>query len=103
MALGKDLTEAVLADWRQAPVSDQVKAMLGFLETLTLVPESLTAADLVPLRQVGISDQAIRDAAAVCAAFSTITRLADSFEFKLRDARELETDAKFLLKMGYNS
>jgi alkylhydroperoxidase family enzyme len=102
LELGKDLTDAVLADWRTAPVSGKVNAMLGYLERLTLEPDALTPADLEPMRAAGISDQAIRDASAVCVAFSMITRLADSFDFKVRDARELAIDAKFLLKMGYD-
>lgn len=75
--------------------------MLGFLETLSLTPESIGPADLQPVREAGVSDQAVRDAIAICAAFSMIVRLADSFEFKLRTPVEMAKDAGFLLKFGY--
>jgi alkylhydroperoxidase family enzyme len=75
--------------------------MLAFLEKLSLAPDDLTAEDAEAVRQAGISDAAIQDAVAVCVAFSMITRLADSFEFQLRDAREMAKDAGFLMKFGY--
>lgn len=99
--LGASLTEAVLADWRTAPVPDKLRAMLGFLEILTLTPEAIGPADVLPVRALGVSDQAIRDAIYVCAAFSMIVRIADAFEFKLREPAEMAKDTGFLLKIGY--
>jgi hypothetical protein len=50
---------------------------------LTLRPDDLTRADLDNLRAAGVVDAAIRDAAVVCALFSTITRLADTLDFAI--------------------
>ena len=55
--------------------------MLRFLEILTLRPDDLSRADVDALAAAGVDDDAIRDAALVCAVFSMITRLADTLDF----------------------
>ncbi len=52
--------------------------LLGFLEKLTLDPEGLTADDIAPLREQGVSDEAIEDAIVVATAFNGMDRLADN-------------------------
>jgi uncharacterized peroxidase-related enzyme len=93
--------QAVLDDWRAAPVDARTRAMLGFLEQLTLRPDTVGAADIAPLRQVGLTDAAIEDAIHVCTLFSVYDRLADSLEFDVPDARAFEQGAKMLLRRGY--
>ena len=78
-ALGEEIWQAVVDDWRTAPVRPELTATLVFLEKLTLRPEELTPADADAVRAAGVSEQALRDAATVCALFSMIVRLADSF------------------------
>ncbi|MEX2178775.1 MAG: hypothetical protein WD801_08710 [Gemmatimonadaceae bacterium] len=97
----EQLVRAALDDWRTAPVEPNVRAMLGFLERLTLTPEAVTAADVRPLRGAGISASAIEDAIHVCALFSIYVRLADAFEFDIPDAAGFQTSATMLLKRGY--
>ena len=75
--------------------------MLGFLEKLTLAPESVTAADVRPLREQGLSDSAIEDAIHVCTLFNVYDRLADSFQFDIPDAKGFDISASMLLKRGY--
>lgn len=75
--------------------------MLGFLEKLTLTPETLSAGDVVPLRRAGLSDGAIEDAIHVCALFNVYDRLADSFEFDIPEQEGFEQGATSLLKRGY--
>jgi alkylhydroperoxidase family enzyme len=55
--------------------------MLGYLEAVTLRPESVGAADAAALRAADVSDDAIVDALLVCAYFNLIDRLADTFGF----------------------
>ena len=93
--------DAAIADWRTAPVDARVKAMLGFLETMTLQPEQLSTADMAPLRTAGISDAAIEDAIHVCALFNIYDRLADSFRFEIPDEQGFAMSATMLLKRGY--
>jgi uncharacterized peroxidase-related enzyme len=95
------LVEAVLDDWRTAPVDDRVRAMLGFLETLTLDPDAVGPADMEPLREAGISDAAIEDAIHVSTLFAIYTRLADTFEFDIPESEGFAQGAVNLLKRGY--
>lgn len=77
-----------------------MRAALRFLETLTLRPEDLTGDDIDALRAAGLTDAAIRDAASVCALFSTITRLADTLDFAIPPA--FDTTVKLLTsRVGY--
>ena len=66
MALDKekkdDFVEAVLNDWRTAPVDAKLRATLGFLEKLTLNPGEVRPTDVEPMRAAGVSDAAIEDA-----------------------------------------
>lgn len=93
--------QAVLDDWRSAPVEPRLRAMLGFIEKLTLTPEALTAGDARAVRDAGLSDAAIEDAIHVCALFSIYDRLADSFEFDVPDRRAFAASAEMLLRRGY--
>src|SRR5258708_31311885 len=77
-ALGEEVWQAVVDDWRTAPLRPELAATLVFLEKLTLRPDELEQADADAVRAVGVSDGALRDAATVCALFSMIVRLADS-------------------------
>jgi len=75
--------------------------MLAFIEKLTLAPETLTTADVGPLRQAGLSDAAIEDAIHVCTLFSVYTRLADTFRFDIPPQEGFEQSATTLLTRGY--
>jgi hypothetical protein len=77
-----------------------VRAALRFLEILTLRPDDLGLADLDEARAAGLDDAAIRDAALVCALFSTITRLADTLDFAI--PASFDTTVKAVTsRMGY--
>lgn len=94
--------EAVLADFRTAPISDRLRAMLGYLEKVTLEPETVRAEDLVPLRECGISDEAIADAVHVCAAFQIYDRLADAMGWHVpAEPSFWSKQARYLLRSGY--
>lgn len=93
--------EAVLADWRTAPVSEGMRATLGLLWKLTLDPDALGPADLDAVRVHGVSDEAIEDAAFVCALFNIYVRLADTFRFELPPSGGFQATARSLLTRGY--
>jgi hypothetical protein len=75
---------------------------LVFLEKLTLRPDELTAADADAARGAGVGDQALRDAAAVCALFSMIVRLADSLAWDVPEPEVLAQRAPRMLEEGYD-
>jgi uncharacterized peroxidase-related enzyme len=91
----------VLADWRTAPVAEPLRAMLGFLELLTLEPGRVTAADIAPLRTAGLSDAAIEDAIHVAALFNIYDRMADTLGFDIPDPDGFAQGADMLLRRGY--
>jgi uncharacterized peroxidase-related enzyme len=93
--------EAVLRDWHTAPVNDQLRAMLGFLEKLTLEPATVTAADGAALRASGLSDRAIEDAIHVCAVFNLVDRMADALGFAVPGPDAFAKAATRLLRRGY--
>lgn len=99
------MVDAVLADWRTAPVDPPLRAMLGHLEAVTLRPDEVGPADVAAVRDAGVSDEAIVDALMVCVYFNLIDRLADSFGFApisrtLGRRGLMEHEARFLAR-GY--
>jgi alkylhydroperoxidase family enzyme len=91
----------VREDWRTAPVSDQVRAALTFIEKQTLRPEELTEADAEAAYAAGVSTRALRDAASVSAMFNMIVRLADAFDWAVPDWDRLMQRAPAMLEGGY--
>jgi hypothetical protein len=53
------------------------------------------------VRSAGVSDQALRDASTVCALFSMIVRLADSFGWDVPTWDSLTARAPAMLEGGY--
>jgi alkylhydroperoxidase family enzyme len=91
----------VVADWRSAPLRPEIAATLVFLEKLTLRPDQLEPADAAAAHDAGVSDQALRDAATVCALFSMIVRLADSLGWDVPTWERLMSRAPAMLEGGY--
>jgi alkylhydroperoxidase family enzyme len=82
-------------------VRAELAATLVFLEKLALRPDELDPADADAVRAAGVSDQALRDAATVCALFSMIVRLADSFGWDVPTWEALQQRAPAMLDGGY--
>jgi alkylhydroperoxidase family enzyme len=91
----------VLDDWRTARLNPRLRAMIAFMEKLTLAPEALTPEDARPMRDAGLSEAAIEDGIHVCTLFNVYDRLADSFEFHIPDKKGFAQSASMLLKRGY--
>jgi AhpD family alkylhydroperoxidase len=91
---------AVLGDLDSAPIEDALRATLRMLGTLTQ-DGKLGAEDMRAVLTLGVSHQQIEDALAVCFAFNTTNRLADTFAFELLSPEGFEAGAKYLLKRGY--
>jgi uncharacterized peroxidase-related enzyme len=95
------LINAVLTDWRTAAIGEKMRAMLEFLETITLTPSAVGPETIAPLRRAGVSDQAIEDALVVCALFNIIDRLADAFEVTVPSTEEFAYTGQWLIANGY--
>ena len=100
-ALGEEVWQAVVDDWRTAPLSPELAATLVFLEKQTLRPDELEPADADAVRAAGVSDQALRDAMTVCGLFNMIVRLADSFGWDVPTWERLRQRAPAMLDGGY--
>ena len=100
-ALGEEIWQAVVVDWRTAPLGPELAATLVFLEKLTLRPDELEPADAEAVYAAGVSKQALCDAAAVCGMFSMIVRLADSFGWDVPPPDRLAMRAPAMLEGGY--
>ncbi|MEM7333384.1 MAG: hypothetical protein AAF490_14935 [Chloroflexota bacterium] len=101
LGLDEALVHAVLEDWRTAPVDNRMRAILGYLEKLTLHPEQLGPADMDELLEAGLSKTAVYEAGYVCFLFSIIDRLADAFDFTIPDADLVASSGRFLNRFGY--
>jgi len=68
---------AVVRDWRSAPLTDADRALCEFAVALTSRQSGVERADIDRLRHHGFDDRAIHDAVQVMAYFNYITRVAD--------------------------
>jgi uncharacterized peroxidase-related enzyme len=102
-ALRRRAVDAALADFRSAPISEELKAALAFLETMTLRPTERTADQARAVRRAGVDAEGLTDAIAVGALFAIVTRYADALDFALPTADEFDRAADMLLKRGYAS
>jgi alkylhydroperoxidase family enzyme len=93
---------AVVADWRTAPLRPELHAALAFLEVLTLRPDELTPADAEVAFAAGVSRPALRDAATICSLFNMITRLADALGWDVPAWERTLERASAMLEGGYS-
>lgn len=99
--LGNEKVAAALADPETADVPVKVKAMLRLLAKVTKDHGALTAEDMAPVLDAGVTREGVLEALAVAWAFNVITRLADAFEFEVGPPSAFEAGAKMLLTRGY--
>jgi alkylhydroperoxidase family enzyme len=99
--LGDDLVKSVLDDWRTAPIDEKLRAMLGFLEKLTLTPPAVSGEDVHWLHAAGVSNEAIETAIYICAFFNLIDRVADALDVHVPPAEALASRAGMMLARGY--
>ena len=99
--LGKELVESVFEDPDTADIDLKLRAMLIFLEKMTLDPSGLKREDGAALFDAGLTRDEIDDALKVGFAFNLIVRLADSFDFHVPTEEEFSKGAEMLAKHGY--
>ena len=96
------LVDAVAKDFRSAPISEQEKSLLSYLEKLTLTPSATTAADVAQLHDAGWSDEAIYDAVTVCAMFNFYNRWVEGSGVQDMAASAYALSAERLATVGYS-
>ena len=65
----RSLVDAVLEDYRTAPIDDREKALFGFIEKMNEQSSQIRRDDIDRLKQAGWTEEAIYDAITVCALF----------------------------------
>ncbi len=80
-----DLLAAIERDPRSAPLEPRPRALVNYALKLTLHPQEVTEYDLAPLREAGLTDTAIHDAAAITAYFNFVNRLASGLGVALEE------------------
>lgn len=96
------VADAVLADYRTAPIDERLRAALAFLETMTNDPDALSAAHARAALDAGVTAAELEDAAAVAAVFAVITRNANALDFEIPTAEVFDRAAGMLLRRGYS-
>ena len=77
--------DVITHNYRRAELSTRERALLDFAVKLTNNSFEMTPDDLLPLREVGLSDETIFEAAQVAAMFNFTNRLANALGWKPND------------------
>lgn len=80
------LGEALVMNYRVAPLSDRQRTMLDFAVKLTETPDRILDADRQALRDAGFSERDIWDIASVTGFFNMSNRVAAATEMQPNDA-----------------
>ncbi len=82
--------EQLKKEWRGAELDDADRAMLVYVEKLTIRPWDMIAEDVIALREAGFSDAAILDINQVSGYYAFVNRLADGLGVELETSGENE-------------
>jgi len=82
-----EMLAALERDPRGAPLDHRRRALVDYALKLTLAPQDACEQDLSPLREAGLSDCAIHDAAAIAAYFNIVNRMASGLGVELEEAQ----------------
>jgi uncharacterized peroxidase-related enzyme len=76
--LDEKLVEAIQRDFRSAPIPEQDRVMLEFVEKITKDATRVSEQDHERLRSVGFDDRGILQITLIAAWFNYINRVADA-------------------------
>jgi len=78
VTLDEAMVEALRADYKTAPISQQDRTMLDYVVKLTKDATQCSPADHVKLRAVGFDDRGILQITLIASWFNYINRVADA-------------------------
>jgi len=90
----------VLEDWTRADIPRRTRAALKLLEYMTVHPRDIDSALIDDLKEVGLDNLAIQEAANVGFHYNLITRVADAFDFPVPQGVQQERLARMLNFIG---
>jgi alkylhydroperoxidase family enzyme len=74
----RTLVDAVLEDFRGAPIGDAEKALFAFVELVNRASTSVGPEHVAAVKAAGWSDEALYDAISVCALFNFYNKWIDA-------------------------
>lgn len=80
--------EAIVRDWKTAPLPDADRALCAFAEKLTLHPARMEEGDVEALRGHGFDDADVHHAIQVASYFNYINRIADAVHVDLEEGMD---------------
>ena len=78
MTLDEPLVKAIQDDYRTAPISDQDRTMLEYVEKITRDATQVSRQDHERLRAAGFNDKGILQITLIASWFNYINRVADA-------------------------
>ena len=95
------LVDAVLEDYRTAPIDDRQKALFAFIEKMNAQSNQIRSGDLERLKAVGWTEDAIYDAITVCALFKFYNAWIDATGVRDLPAGSYAMSGKRMAADGY--
>ena len=74
----RPLVDAVLQDYRTAPIGDREKALFAFIDKVNRDSSRLRKEDIEEVKAAGWSEEALYDAITVCALFNFYNKWTDA-------------------------
>ena len=95
------MVDAVLEDYRSAPIDDRAKALFAFIEKMNEQSNSVRREDIDRLITAGWSQEAIYDAITVCALFKFYNAWIDATGVHDMPAAAYEMSGRRMAAEGY--
>ena len=83
-----ELASHVMHDYRNAGLDAQTRAMLDYATKLTREPTNMQEADVITLREAGLTDEQILSVVLIACTFNFMTRLADGLGVEVPEERQ---------------
>jgi len=95
------LVDAVLEDYRTAPIGEREKALFAFIEKMNRESSRLGKEDMEQVKAAGWSEEAIYDAITVCALFNFYNKWIDATGVSDMTAAAYAASGERLATAGY--
>lgn len=101
MLENRPLVDAVLEDYRTAPIGEREKALFAFIEKMNRESSRLGKEDMEQVKAAGWSEEAIYDAITVCALFNFYNKWIDATGVSDMTAAAYAASGERLATAGY--
>ena len=95
------MVDAVLDDYRTAPISDRDKALFAFIDKINRESNRMTRDDIDTAKAAGWSEEALYDAISVCALFNFYNKWIDATGVHDMPAAAYAMSGERLANFGY--